>query len=114
MLHGYTSHARDWDHTAAALSDRYRVLANVALVAQHDQARGGQLADDASDPGSGQVMHRAGQRPGHPHDLPVGAGDDFQVRAVPVVLGVARWNSRVIGYAVTLVTDIYLPFRLAS
>jgi len=27
MLHGYTSHARDWDHTAAALSGRYRVLA---------------------------------------------------------------------------------------
>jgi pimeloyl-ACP methyl ester carboxylesterase len=27
MLHGYTSHARDWDHTAAALSDKYRVLA---------------------------------------------------------------------------------------
>jgi esterase len=27
MLHGYTSHARTWDYTAAALSDRYRVLA---------------------------------------------------------------------------------------
>jgi esterase len=25
--HGYTSHARDWDDTTAALSDRYRVLA---------------------------------------------------------------------------------------
>jgi esterase len=27
MLHGLTGHARTWDHTAAALSDRYRVLA---------------------------------------------------------------------------------------
>jgi len=29
------------------------------------------------------------------------------------VEGVARWHSRVIGYAVTLVTDAYPPFRLA-
>jgi Domain of unknown function (DUF4389) len=29
------------------------------------------------------------------------------------VEGVARWNNRVIGYAVTLVTDVYPPFRLA-
>lgn len=27
MLHGLTGHARTWDHTAAALSDRYHVLA---------------------------------------------------------------------------------------
>ena len=27
MLHGLTGHARTWDHTAAALTDRYRVLA---------------------------------------------------------------------------------------
>ena len=27
MLHGLTGHARTWDHTAAALSERYRVLA---------------------------------------------------------------------------------------
>jgi len=27
MLHGLTGHARTWDHTAAALRDRYRVLA---------------------------------------------------------------------------------------
>jgi esterase len=27
MLHGLTGHAHTWDHTAAALSDRYRVLA---------------------------------------------------------------------------------------
>jgi hypothetical protein len=29
------------------------------------------------------------------------------------VAGVARWHNRVIGYAVTLVTDAYPPFRLA-
>ena len=28
--------------------------------------------------------------------------------------GVARWHNRVIGCAVTLVTDVYPPFRLAS
>ena len=27
MLHGLTGHAHTWDHTAAALGDRYRVLA---------------------------------------------------------------------------------------
>ena len=27
LLHGLSGHARTWDHTAAALSDRYRVLA---------------------------------------------------------------------------------------
>jgi len=31
-----------------------------------------------------------------------------------VVEGVFRWNNRVIGYAVTLVTDTYPPFRLAD
>ncbi len=30
------------------------------------------------------------------------------------VEGVLRWNNRVIGYAVTLVTDIYPPFSLAA
>jgi len=29
------------------------------------------------------------------------------------VAGVARWHNRVVGYAVTLVTDLYPPFRLA-
>ena len=29
------------------------------------------------------------------------------------VVGVFRWNNRVIAYAVTLVTDRYPPFRLA-
>ncbi len=27
LLHGYTSHARSWDHFAQAMTDRYRVLA---------------------------------------------------------------------------------------
>ena len=31
-----------------------------------------------------------------------------------VVEGVFRWNNRVIGYALTLVTDTYPPFRLAA
>ena len=31
-----------------------------------------------------------------------------------VVEGVFRWNNRVIGYALTLVTDAYPPFRLAE
>ena len=67
------------------------VLADVTLVAQHDQARGGQRPDDALDPGRGQDMHRAGQRPGHPHDVPVRAGDDLQVHPVLAVLaGVKR------------------------
>jgi hypothetical protein len=30
------------------------------------------------------------------------------------VEGVFRWNNRVVGYAVTLVTDMYPPFRLAA
>jgi hypothetical protein len=30
------------------------------------------------------------------------------------VEGVARWHSRVVGYALTLVTDVYPPFRLAA
>jgi hypothetical protein len=29
------------------------------------------------------------------------------------VEGVARWHNRVIGYALTLVTDVYPPFRLS-
>jgi hypothetical protein len=36
-------------------------------------------------------MHRAGPRPGHPHDVTVRAGDDLQVHAVLAVLaGVER------------------------
>ncbi len=30
------------------------------------------------------------------------------------VVGVFRWNNRVVGYALTLVTDQYPPFRLAA
>jgi hypothetical protein len=30
------------------------------------------------------------------------------------VVGVTRWHIRVIGYALTLVTDVYPPFRLAA
>jgi hypothetical protein len=28
--------------------------------------------------------------------------------------GVARWHNRVIGYALTLITDAYPPFRLSE
>jgi len=66
------------------------VLAEVALVVQHDQAGGGQLADDAPDPVRGQVMHGAGQRPGDPHDGAAGAGDDLQVHPVLAVLAGAE------------------------
>ena len=63
----------------------------IALVSQYYWAGGGQLADDAPDPGGGQVMDRAGQRPGDPHDLAVGGGDDLEVHAVAAVLaGVER------------------------
>ena len=34
-------------------------------------------------------------------------------RLFDFVVGVFRWNNRVIGYACTLVTDQYPPFRLA-
>jgi hypothetical protein len=30
------------------------------------------------------------------------------------VVGVFRWHNRVVGYALTLVTDQYPPFRLAA
>lgn len=50
MLHGLTGHAHTWDHTAAALSDRYRVLA-LDQRGHGDSAwappyGGGQMADD--------------------------------------------------------------------
>jgi hypothetical protein len=67
------------------------LLAEVPLVAQHDQAGSGQGLDDAPDPGRGQVLHGAGQRPGHPHDVTVRAGDDLQVHPVSAVLaGIER------------------------
>jgi hypothetical protein len=34
-------------------------------------------------------------------------------RLFDFVVGVLRWNNRVIGYACTLVTDVYPPFRLS-
>ena len=37
---------------------------DASLVGQGDEPGGGQGADDALDPGRGQVMHAAGQRPG--------------------------------------------------
>ena len=65
--------------------------ADVAPVGQHDQPGSGELADDAPDPGGGQVMDGTGQRPGHPHDLTGRAGDDLQVHTVAVVLaGIER------------------------
>jgi hypothetical protein len=61
------------------------------LGIQHDQAAGGQLANDAPGPGGGQVVDGAGQRAGDPQDLTVGGGDDLQVHAVAAVLaGVER------------------------
>jgi hypothetical protein len=67
------------------------VLAEVALIAQDDQAAGGQGLDDAPDPGRGQVVDGAGQRPGHPDDVAVRASDDLQVHSVLAVLaGVER------------------------
>ena len=62
------------------------VLAEIPLVGQDDQPASVQLGDDAPDPGRGQVMHRAGQRPGHPHDLAAWTGDDLQVHPMPTVL----------------------------
>ena len=63
----------------------------VALVGQHDQPGGGQLPHDAPDPGGGQVVDGAGQRPRHPQDLAVWAGDGLEVHAMPFVFaGVER------------------------
>jgi len=38
----------------------------------------------------------------------------FPPGAADFVVGVMRWNNRVVGYALTLVTDEYPPFRLAA
>src|SRR5215472_7412857 len=76
---------------AAPAGGQHRVAgAVVALVGQHDQPGGGQLADDAPDPRGGQVVHGAGQRPGHPRDVSAWAGDDLQVHAVAPVLAGAQ------------------------
>ena len=58
----------------------------VALIGQGDQARGLQLGQDAPDPLGLLVVHRAGQRPGHPQDVAVRAGDDLQIHPVLLVL----------------------------
>jgi len=44
----------------------------VALVRQHDQPGGGQLAHDVPDPGGAQVMHRTRLRTGRPRLVIVG------------------------------------------
>jgi hypothetical protein len=63
----------------------------VALVGQHHQPGGGQLAQDAPDAGGRQVVHGTGQRPRHPHDVPVRGRDDLKVHAVAAMLaGVER------------------------
>jgi hypothetical protein len=46
--------------------------AGVTLVRQHDQPGRREFAQDAPDPGGGQVVHGAGQGPGHPDGLAVG------------------------------------------
>jgi hypothetical protein len=50
----------------------------------------------------------------HPDDDPLGGFGLPKPRGLPdFVEGLARWHNRVIGYAVTLVTDSYPRFRLA-
>jgi hypothetical protein len=41
-------------------------------------------------------------------------GDGYPRNLFDFVEGVLRWNNRVIGYALTLVTDAYPPFRLSA
>ena len=53
--------------------------ADVALAGEYEQPGVGEFADDAPDPGCGQVMCGAGQRARHPQDLPVWSGDDLEV-----------------------------------
>jgi len=40
--------------------------------------------------------------------------DDFGGQVFDFVLGVFRWTNRVVGYAFTLVTDVYPPFQLSA
>jgi hypothetical protein len=67
------------------------IHAEVALISHHDQAGGGQGLGRCprSGPRSGHGPRR--QRAGHPHDVPVGTGDDLQVHPVLAVLaGIER------------------------
>ena len=92
------------------------VMADIALIAQRNQARGGQVADNAPDPGRGQAVHRAGQRPRHPHDVAAGARDDLQVHPVLTVLAGVEGRSaatRSIGIKVPPVTRQACPAYLA-
>jgi hypothetical protein len=41
-------------------------------------------------------------------------GDGYPRNLFDFVEGVLRWNNRVIGYALTMVTDAYPPFRLTA
>src|SRR5215468_5118641 len=69
---------------------RYGILACAdpwyPLAGQGDQARGFQLVQHAPDPIGLLFVHSAGQRPGHPHDVPRRAGDDLHVHPVLAVL----------------------------
>jgi hypothetical protein len=67
------------------------VGAGVALIGQHDNPGVGQFAVNATDAGSGQVVHGTGKRAGYPHDLAVRAGDHLEIHRVAAVLaGVER------------------------
>jgi ABC-type Mn2+/Zn2+ transport system ATPase subunit len=72
------------------------------------------LGLDAPDAGTATF----GGRPCHSLKNPLGHVGSLLTGRYPrgmfdFVEGVARWHNRVIGYALTLVTDEYPPFRLA-
>jgi hypothetical protein len=66
----------------------------ITLIGKGGQPGGGQLALDAPDPGGLHVVDRAGQRPGHPQELPGGTGENLQVHPVAVVLAGEEWPVR--------------------
>src|SRR5689334_13453407 len=65
---------------------------NGAFRGALDCSCGGQVCTNLTQLGASRrrlgllVVHRAGQRPGYPHDAAIGAGDDLQVHPVLVVL----------------------------